>query len=344
MNAPRIAVTGLHRGENPQPGASIVAAIRREWPDGFVVGLVYNAYESGIYAADGPAECHAMPYPAAGLAAYLERLAEVRVGAPFDWLMPTLDSEILLLAGAEAELERLGIRAVMPSRSLLARTGKAGMAGLAGACSVSAPATAVAGSPAEALEHAARIGYPVYLKGPYYDARLVASPPELAEAARRLLDDWGPPLIVQEPVCGTEFNIMGLGDGSGGSLGHCAVRKLIISDRGKGSGSVVVRDPRLDEITAAFLRETAWPGPFELEFVRDSADDTYRLIEINPRFPAWVGFPAELGANFPAAWLDWLATGRRRTLPALEPGAFFLRHQIEVHGRLDLIASLLARP
>ncbi|MCU0779831.1 MAG: hypothetical protein MUF04_01870 [Akkermansiaceae bacterium] len=340
MNAPRVAVTGMHRGENPQPGASIVAALRREWPDGVFVGLVYNAYESGIYAADGPTECHAMPYPAAGLDGYLRRLAEVRSRVQFDWLIPTLDSEILLLAGAETELERLGVRAVMPSRNLLARTGKAGVAGLAAACGVATPATGVAGNIAEALEHAARSGFPVYLKGPYYDARLVANPAELAECATRVLGDWGPPLIVQEPVAGTEFNVLGLGDGAGGSLGHCAVRKLIVSDKGKGSGSVVVRDPRLDEITAAFLRETAWPGPFELEFVRDAGDDAYRLIEINPRFPAWVGFPALLGANFPAAWLEWLATGRRRPLPVPEPGAFFLRHQIEVHGRLEQIAGL----
>ena len=28
-NAPRIAVSGLHRGENPQPGAGVIRSIRR---------------------------------------------------------------------------------------------------------------------------------------------------------------------------------------------------------------------------------------------------------------------------------------------------------------------------
>jgi carbamoyl-phosphate synthase large subunit len=341
MKGLRIAVTGLHRGDNPQPGAAIVADIRREWPDAYVVGLVYNAYESGIYAGDGPCACHVMPYPAAGLEAWLRRLAEIHARDPFDWLIPTLDSEISLLAGAMEQLGALGIQARLPDRKLLSRMSKTTLPELAAACGMQTPATAVARDLAGALDHAARIGYPVYLKGPFYDASLVARPEALAQAAIRILEDWGPPLIVQEPVAGTEFNVMGLGDGSGGSLGHCAVRKLIISDKGKGSGSVIVRDSRLDAMTAAFLRETSWPGPFELEFVRAGSDDGYRLIEINPRFPAWVGFPTMSGANYTAAWVEWMTTGGCRKLAPVEPGSFFLRHQVEVHGRLDRIADIL---
>jgi carbamoyl-phosphate synthase large subunit len=148
-------------------------------------------------------------------------------------------------------------------------------------------------------------------------------------------------LLVQEPLLGSEINVMGLGDGKGGLLGTCAVRKLIISDKGKGNGSVVVRDLRLDEIARRVMTETRWCGPFELEFIRDQRDDEYRLIEINPRFPAWVGFPAQLGANFPAAWIEWMLTGTCRPLPTPAPGQFFLRHQIEVTGSMAEISALL---
>ena len=342
MNHLRIAVSGLHRGENPQPGSSIVSAIRLAWPEATVVGLVYNAYESGVFAGDGPDVCHAMPYPTAGLGSYLERLAEVRAAVEFDWLIPTLDAEIALLAGAGPELDKLGIRMMLPERELLARCSKAGLPKLAEECGVASPETAVVRDLTEALEHAGRMGYPVYLKGPYYDASLVASPAALVAAGGAILADWGPPLIVQEPVAGTEFNVMGLGDGGGGMLGHCAVRKLIISDKGKGNGSVVVSDRRLEEITARVLKHIQWTGPFELEFVRDPEGDQYRLLEINPRFPAWVGFPALQDANYPAAWVEWMTTGNCRPLPVLEPGTFFLRHQIEVCGRMDQVSSLLA--
>ena len=46
-----------------------------------------------------------------------------------------------------------------------------------------------------------------------------------------------------------------------------------------------------------FIRETGWRGPFEIECVADGADIV--LIEINPRFPAWVGFSAGVGVNLP---------------------------------------------
>jgi len=341
MKPIRIAVSGLHRGENPQPGASIAGAIRRAWPDAFIVGLVYNAFESGVYASDGPDVCHAMPYPTAGLAAYLTRLAEVRAATPFDWFIPTLDAEIVMLAEAAEELAALGIGVRLPDPAILASCGKAKLADLADQCGVATPATSVARDVGEALEHAEGAGYPVFLKGPFYDAVLVHSPAALAVAGAAILGDWGPPLLVQEPLLGTEFNVMGLGDGAGGVLGQCAVRKLIISDKGKGNGSVVVRDSRLDEITRRVMAETRWLGPFELEFIRDQRDDGYRLIEINPRFPAWVGFPAHLGTNFPAAWVEWMLQLPVRPLPTLAPGRFFLRHQIEVTGDMGQISALL---
>ena len=41
---------------------------------------------------------------------------------------------------------------------------------------------------------------------------------------------------------------------------------------------------RLMNITRRVLNALDFHGPFELEFVRDPADDTYRVIELNPRF------------------------------------------------------------
>lgn len=341
MKRIRIAITGMHRGENPQPGSSIVSAIRRRWPDACIIGLVYDAYESGIYADDGPDVCHTMPYPTAGLSTWLARLEEVRAQSPFDLLVPTLDAEISLLAVARDRLAALGIVARLPDEGTLSRCSKARLPELAEACGVPVPITAVARDVSEALDHARGQGFPVFVKGQFYDASLVSNPSALAAVGASILADWGPPLIVQEPLAGAEFNVLGLGDGRGSLLGQCAVRKMILSDKGKGNGSVIVRDPRLDAITRRVMSETRWEGPFELEFIRDRRDDEYRLIEINPRFPAWVGFPVQLGANFPAAWLEWILDGRLPHLPELPPGKFFLRHQIEVTGDMAELSDVL---
>ncbi|HWB59751.1 MAG TPA: hypothetical protein VG733_09670, partial [Chthoniobacteraceae bacterium] len=98
MSAPRIAVSGLHRGENPQPGAGIMRSIRAEHPGAFIAGLVYDAMESGIYVEGGPDVTYAMPYPTSGAEAFLKRLDHVLEKTPVDIFIPTLDAEIELLS------------------------------------------------------------------------------------------------------------------------------------------------------------------------------------------------------------------------------------------------------
>ena len=43
-NRPAIAVSGLHRGENPQPGAAVIASLRRRFPGLRLVGLRARAW------------------------------------------------------------------------------------------------------------------------------------------------------------------------------------------------------------------------------------------------------------------------------------------------------------
>jgi len=136
--------------------------------------------------------------------------------------------------------------------------------------------------------------------------------------------------------------VLGLGDGRGGILGHCSIRKTALSDTGKGLGGIVVNDARLTRLCEKLVRELRWPGPFEIELIYDEIAREYVLIEMNPRFPAWVDFPSMLGANFPAAFVETLLHGAPlRKLPACKPGAFFLRHQIEVVGDIGRYAGLL---
>ena len=77
---PRVAVSGLHRGENPQPGAGIIRSIRRQFPDATIVGLVYDALESGIYVNGGPDVVYTVPYPSAGAEAFLDLLVHGDMG------------------------------------------------------------------------------------------------------------------------------------------------------------------------------------------------------------------------------------------------------------------------
>jgi carbamoyl-phosphate synthase large subunit len=341
-HAPCIAVSGLHRGENPQPGAGIIRSLRRRFPDAFVVGLSYDVMESGIYAEDGPDEVHLMPYPAAGGAALLDRIDAIRKRTPFDLFIPTLDAEIEVFASLRRELAQRGIAVCLPSIDVLKRRAKQYLPALAALCGVRVPETCLASDVATACQAGSELGYPLVVKGPYYDAKIVHHAAQLSTAAGHLLSEWGHPVILQRLISGSEFNVLGLGDGDGGWLGHCCIRKTQLSDKGKGLSGITVADARLSSLCARLVRELKWPGPFEIELIREETTGDYVLIEINPRFPAWIDFPSMLGANFAAALIDLLQHGcPPGPVPDCPPGSFYIRHQIEVVGDLNRYAELL---
>jgi carbamoyl-phosphate synthase large subunit len=56
------------------------------------------------------------------------------------------------------------------------------------------------------------------------------------------------------------------------------------------------------QIAKDFVAHTKWRGPFELECI--VSQNNIFMIEINPRFPAWVYFATEIGINLPQMLLD----------------------------------------
>jgi len=339
----RIAISGLHRGENPQPGAGIVRSLRRRFPSAFIVGLVYDALESGIYMEDGADAVYLMPYPTSGAEAFFERLDAIREKSPFDFLIPTLDAEIELLVHLGEEFASRDLLVCLPDKATLARRAKNHLPELAQKCHIATPDTKAVYDVPSALAAAAELGYPVMIKGQYYDAKMVASEAALAAAASKLFTEWGAPALVQRCVRGAEFNALGLGDGEGGMGGLCTIRKTIVSNQGKGLGGITVLDPRLDDFCRRLIRELSWRGPFEIEAMLDEQRNEYVLIEINPRFPAWVDFPSMLGVNFPATLVAMMeGVEKPAPLPRCAPGHFYLRHQVEVAGHIEQLAALSA--
>jgi carbamoyl-phosphate synthase large subunit len=343
MSAPRIILSGLHRGENPQPGAGILSSIRRQYPDAYIIGLVYDAMESGIYMDGGPDVVYAMPYPTSGAEAYFQRLDEILKISPADLFIPTLDAEIELLVHVESEITKRGLRCIMPSKDSLQRRAKQHLTDLAQTCEVGVPDTVPVFDASGALRASQALGFPIMVKGQYYDAKKVDHEGELGAAVNKLLAEWGAPAILQKCIHGPEFNALGLGDGQGNMLGLCCIRKTIISDKGKGLGGMTIQDPRLTKMCAKLIQELKWHGPFEVEVMLDEEANEYVLIEINPRFPAWVDFPSMCGSNFAAALVQRLISGTwPAPVPTCPAGHFYLRHQIEVHGHIDQISNLSA--
>jgi diaminopimelate decarboxylase len=89
------------------------------------------------------------------------------------------------------------------------------------------------------------------------------------------------------------------------------------------------------------VRDTNWTGGGELEMVRDAGDQLW-LIEMNPRFPAWVHGATIAGHNLPALLVQAASGAKAKPAPACS--AEFTRVVLEVPVRPDYPLPPLPEP
>lgn len=337
-----VAVSGLHRGESPQPGCAVISALRRAWPDLEILGLAYDPLESGLFStgADRVDGAFVMPYPGQGPEALLARLDDIHARCRIDAIIPCLDSELPNYIELRSQLAARGIRTKLPAASSLERLSKASLPELCRELGIRTPRTVSAHEAAALAAQAVEIGYPCFVKGRLYGATLVQTVSELYAAFDRLFSLWGSPVLLQERLVGEEFDVAGIGDGQGGLIVSCAIRKLLRTNLGKAFGGVVVENPLLTECVARVVRQTKWEGPFEAEFIVPTNGEPC-LLEFNPRFPAWIGFPAAVGCNMPAITLAAILGWEAPHLVTVPAGRMFLRHSTDLIADISDIACLL---
>jgi carbamoyl-phosphate synthase large subunit len=337
-----IAVSGLHRGDNPQPGPAVIRSIRRRYPSAQIIGLSYDLLESGLFSKsdDGVDAAFLMPFPNKGPDALIERLDEISEIYLLDMVIPCLDSEIQNYIDLSDEFKSRGIKTPLLTKKSFDRRSKDNLFQLGKAAGVRVPRTIVVSDLMATHKASEEIGFPLFLKGKQYGAGLVTSPAEVTHMFHSLMAAWGGPVIVQSAVGGSgdEYDVVGLGDGRGGLLGSCAIRKIMLTSNGKAFGGIVVADPALQESVEKIIKKLKWWGPFELEFVKGKQG--HELIEMNPRFPAWTDFPSQIGCNLPAMLVDMLLSRPVAPARVCEPGRMFIRHNLDLVGDISQLADL----
>ena len=335
MSGLTVAVTGLNATDNPGPGVPVIRAVREgAGPECTVVGLAYDPLDPGNFMPQIADRVFLMPYPSQGADALFERLAYVHQQQPIDVLLPTLDSELSAYIKLLPRLEEMGIKTFLPTEAQLRLRSKAKFDELRTELGINVPRSKAIGESGQLYKLDEEFSFPVMVKGQFYDAYIAYSPMEAESHFQRLRNKWGAPVIVQEYVPGEEYDVVAVGDGRGGLVGSVSMRKMQLTDKGKAWGGITINDPALDAFVREVVEKTRWRGPCEIEVMkaRDSGD--LYLLEINPRFPAWVYLSVGAGRNLPWATVR-LARGEDvDPLPPAEPGVMFLRHSY------DLICAL----
>jgi len=326
-----VAVTGVNaRPDNPGPGLAVARCLRAD--PGFhgrIIALGYEALDAGLYLDDLCDAGYLLPYPSAGEEALLDRLRAIDELEQIDVLIPCLDAELPALSRLQPTLAALGIATVLPSPEQLALRGKDRLAELAQQTGIAVPEGRRV-TDESFFYRAADEGwdYPLVVKGLFYDAQVVHGPAHGAAAFRTIAAQWGVPLLVQRYIPGEEVNLTAIGDGKGGLLGPVMMKKRAVTEKGKAWAGISIMDATLLGLAERLVAALKWRGPLEVEVMRARNGD-YLLIEINPRFPAWIYLSTGVGRNLPAALVQ---LALHRALPDLSEyraGQFYLRHAAE---------------
>ncbi len=325
-----IAVTGLNANDNPGPGIAVARALRDAFAKTLssnlrLIGLAYENLEPGIYLTDVIHKTYKIPYPASGKHALLERLKYIQDKENIDILIPNFDAELGNFIKIADELKKIGIKTFLPSLQQLDARDKINLKKFGDQHALHVPNDFLAGKEDELEEVAENFGYPLVIKGKFYEAHIAQHINEAKKIFHKLSAKWGFPVIIQKHVQGTEINIAGLGDGNGNLASVVAMRKLYITDKGKAWAGITVEDDAFVDIAKKFAQATCWKGGFEMEIIKNEQNELY-VIEINPRFPAWIYLTVAAGQNQPEMLCDLIWGKPVSTATSYQSGKMFIRY------------------
>jgi carbamoyl-phosphate synthase large subunit len=321
-----VGVTGLNANDNPGPGIAVIRSLRDAFGDDLkIIGLGYEPLEPGIYLPGMVDKTYQVPFPTAGVAALEERLKAIHDKEKLDLIIPNFDSELFNFIRIAPSLNAMGIKTFLPTHEQLDMRDKINLSDFGKKYGFSVPDDYKIYTNSDLKKTSEKLGFPLVVKGKYYEASVEYSLDLAEKAFHRLSAKWGLPVITQRFIKGMEINIAGLGDGKGNTISVVPMRKLYITDKGKAWAGVTIEDEKLIDLAKKFVSETKWKGGFELEIMRDADGELY-IMEINPRFPAWVYLTAAAGQNQPAA-LARMAMGEEvEPFAGYEVGKMFIRY------------------
>lgn len=326
-----VAITGMNaRADNPGPGVAVARCLAESGRPLNLVGLGYDALDPGLYL-DGLFDATFMlPYPSHGEEVFMQRLAAVHEERRIDMLIPCLDAELPAVIGLAERLAKMGIRTFLPGARQFSLRAKDRLAEAARQAGVDMPETQVVTSPGF-FRTCTRDGwsYPLVVKGAFYDAVVTYDPAQAMAAYHRIAAQWGHPVLAQKHVVGDEYNLCTIGDGEGRMLGPVMMKKRALTDKGKAWAGVCIDDPGIEEAARRLVATLKWRGPCEIEGIRGRTGE-FRLLEINPRFPAWVYLTCAAGRNLPLALLDLMEGRTPGPFAPVRVGTMFVRYAQEI--------------
>ena len=321
-----IAVTGLNAIDSPGPGVAVIRALREGLQQPLrIIGLAYESLEPGIYMDDICDKSYQISYPAAGTEVLYNSIKHIHDQEKIDIIIPNFDAELYNFITISPRLKALGIHTFLPTFDMFDARDKLNLFAFGKKHNLLVPKDKAIYAVSELNALADDFVYPLVVKGKYYEAVVAYTLEQAQKAFYKISAKWGFPIIVQQFINGTEVNIAALGDGEGNATSIIPMRKMYITDKGKAWAGITLEDDALIDLAKQFVAATKWRGGFEIEIMKTANDELY-IMEINPRFPAWIYLSAGAGQNQPAALVKMALGEKIKPFTTYDVGKLFIRY------------------
>jgi carbamoyl-phosphate synthase large subunit len=337
----KVAVTGLNAIDSPGSGLSVIRALRESKEfDVQIIGLCYESLEPVIYMHDLVHKSYMIPPVSSGINVLMDRIRHIHEIEKLDVIIPNFDAELPNFISLGENLTQMGIKTFLPTQQQFEERQKSNLNEFGKKHGVPVPQSHMifVDSDLASLD----LTYPVMVKGKFYDAYVAHSKDQIQSNFNKVSARWGLPVIVQQFIEGIEVNVTAIGDGEGNMVGAVPMRKQYITEKGKAWAGISIDDQKLLEVTRNVIRGLKWRGGLEIEMIRTHAGDYY-LLEINPRFPAWIYLAVGCGQNHPEMLLKMALGQQVEQTTAYEVGKMFVRYSYDMIVDLKEFESISTR-
>jgi len=296
-----VAVTGPSAFEVVLPGLGVAKSLLSVPEVSEIVALGRDPYDTGMYRRGLFDRAERLPQWD-NSDELLDWFKNLQRRNPIDVVIPCIDFEVMGCVEIASELAEIGIKTLLPSASAMKKRSKEKLPeivrklNLAG---LEVPKSQVLRTEIAVKRATKTLGLPFALKCEIAATEIIYSEDQAVQVWRKWRDRGEDIPIAQQFIAGDEF--AGAGVCSRHHHFNCTVsiKKLKRCDRGNTWGATTADLSDLMVDLGRLLKKIKWVGPFEVEYIRDITREKFYLLEINPRFPAWINFTAEMGTNLP---------------------------------------------
>jgi len=331
-----VAVTALNAIDSPGPGIAVIRGLKEsEFYNVKIIGLAYEILEPGIYMENMVDKVYQLPYPSSGFDAMLERFRYIQEKEKIDVLIPNFDAELMTFIKLKPYFNKMGIQLLIPTKEQFEERLKGKLNDFGEKHGIKVPKSETIFQINELEDALKSFEYPVVIKGKFYDAYIATSFEQAREFYFKISAKWGVPIIIQEFIKGNEFNVTALGDGKGTMMGAVPMRKTFLTDKGKAWAGISIDDPKLIKLANDIISKTKWAGGLELELMKEDKTNDLYLLEINPRFPAWLYLANGCGQNHSEMLVKLAMNEKVEPLKKYHIGKMFIRYSYDMICDLD---------